>query len=169
MQNVSRQIAIGFLAALVVALIAVAICVPHERAFLLTEVAPFVGLFGTVTVTYQYPVPGVAAQTPALAAAHGFHNGYNTVRGTIIADADGDTDAVISHGMDLSAGALAAGQPEIGYYVMTGAAAAGRLSMWAFANTDGDTVTATKTTTGSSGDALPQLAFAIRRPHSIAI
>ena len=164
--HVSRTIAIGFLAALVVVLIAVAIFMPHERAFLITQAGPFVGLFGAVTVTYQYPVPGTAAQTPAAAAAAGFHNGYNTVRGTVQATADGDTTAVISHGMDISTTALAAGQPEI---------ALGPLlsqfytSVWSYVNTDGNTVTLTKGTGGGSGTGTPQLAFVVRRPHSIAI
>ena len=167
--SVTKQIAIGFLAALVVALIAVAIFVPQARATILVEIAPFVGIFGTVTVTYQYPVPGVAAQTAALAAAAGFHNGYNTVRGTVISDADADTTATISHGMGLSATALAAGQPEIDWRWLTPAAASARLSLWTFAITDGNVVTATKATTGGSGNAEAQLGFSIRRPHSIAI
>ena len=162
----SRQIAIGFLAALVVALIAVAIFMPHERAFLITQAGPFVGLFGAVTVTYDYPVPGTAAQTPAAAAAAGFDNGYNTVRGTVIASADGDTTAVISHGFGLSTAALAAGQPEplfaplnVAFYTST----------WTYVNTDGNTITLTKGTGGGSGAGPAQLYFAVRRPNSIAI
>lgn len=162
----SRQMAIGFLAALVVALIAVAIFMPHERAFLITQAGPFVGLFGAVTVTYQYPVAGTAAQTPAAAAAAGFHNGYNTVRGTVIATADPDTTAVIHHGLDLSTTALAAGQPEI---VLGPLSTAFYTSTWSYVNTDGDTVTLTKGTGGGSGAGPAQLAFVVRRPHSIAI
>lgn len=166
--EMSKTKAIGFLAALVVLIAIAAVVFPHARATLLLEVGPAV-LFGGVTVTYQFPVPGVAAQTPAAAAAAGFHNGYNTVRGTVIATLDADTDAVISHGFGLSATALAAGQPEVSFYGLTGQAAAVRLSLWTAAITDLNTVTLTKATTGGSGAATAQLAFFVRRPHSIAI
>ena len=166
MQNVTKTIAIGILAALVVALIAVAIFVPHERAFLLTQVAPFVGLFGAVTVTYEYPVAGTAAQTPAAAAAAGFHNGYNTVRGTVIAALDADTTATISHGFGLSATAIAAGQPELTLVPILGAY---YTSAWTAAYTDGNTITLTKGTGGGSGNAGVQLRFIVRRPSSLGI
>ncbi|MBF6570552.1 MAG: hypothetical protein IVW54_16920 [Candidatus Binataceae bacterium] len=166
MQNVTRTIAIGILAALVVALIAVAIFVPHERAFLLTQVAPFVGLFGAVTVTYEYPVAGTAAQTPAAAAAAGFHNGYNTVRGTVIAALDADTTATISHGLGLSATAIAAGQPEL---TLVPTDVAFYTSTWTAAYTDLNTITLTKGTGGGSGAAGVQLRFIVRRPSSIGI
>jgi hypothetical protein len=164
--HVSRTIAIGFLAALVVALIAVAIFMPHQRAFLLTQGGFFVGLFGLVTVNYKFPLIGTVGPTVATAAAAGFHNGYNTVRGTVTATLDADTTAVLTHNFALTTAQLAAGQPELQSAWLLPAAA---LSLWTFAYTDGNTITATKATTASSGNAGAQLWFSIRRPHSIAI
>jgi hypothetical protein len=166
MQSITKSIAIGLLAALVVVLIGVAIFVPSQRVFLITQVAPFVGLFGAVTVTYQYPVAGTAAQTPAAAAAAGFHNGYNTVRGTVIASADADTTATISHGFALTAAQIAAGQPEL---TLVPLHAAFYTSTWIAAYTDLNTITLTKGTGAGSGTAGVQLGFIVRRPSTLGI
>jgi hypothetical protein len=113
-------------------------------------------IFGTVTVTYTCPVQGVTAPTAAEAKSE--------VRGNVIATSDADTTAVITHNFGLTTAQLAAGLPEVtliplhtDFY----------LSTWTVAYTDGDTVTLTKGTAGSSGGANAQCGFIVRRPHSI--
>lgn len=115
---------------------------------------------GAVTITFQYPVIGIVAPLPA-----NFPNGYNTVRGNVIATANGDTTAEVTHNFALSAGALAAGQPEVSMVPLNVAFYA---SQWIAAYTDGNNITFTKL--NSAGGAGPaQLGFFFRRPHSIAI
>lgn len=116
---------------------------------------------GAVTLTYQYPVAGIVAPLPV-----NFPNGYNTVRGTVAATADGDTTAAVVHNFGLSVGALALGQPEVQLIPLK---TQFYTSVWIAVYTDGNTVTLTKGTGGGSGVAGAQLGFAIRRPHSIAI
>lgn len=170
MTNLTKRIVVS------VALLALVICAAylahdfiaaHGRAALLAFHLGLSGLaFGAVTVTYQFPIAGTTAPTPALAAAAGFHNGYNTVRGTVIAAADADTTATLTHTFGLSTAALAAGQPEV---QLIPRHAAYYTSVWLATYTDGNTVTLTKGTGAGSGTAGVQLGFILRRPHSIAI
>ena len=165
---------IGFLAALLI-LIGVAFA-GRDALVILGVIAPIVMLFGglwlagkhtlhpqrgAVTITYQYPDAGIVAPLPA-----NFPNGYNTVRGTVAATADADTTAAVVHNFGLSAGALAAGQPEVQLIPLK---TQFYTSVWIAVYTDGNTVTLTKGTGGGSGVAGGQLGFAMRRPHSIAI
>lgn len=161
------------LVALFAVLIGAAWLFNHGGQLTAHQVAKFLMLtsgavaFGAVTITYTYPIAGVTAPTPTLAKAAGFPGGaYNTVRGNVIATADGDTTAALTHNFALSAGALAAGQPELTPIPLH---AAFWLSEWTFVYTNGNVVTGTKTTAGSSGNAAAQLGFIIRRPNSIAI
>lgn len=115
---------------------------------------------GAVTITFQYPVIGVVAPLPA-----NFPNGYSTVRGDVIATANADTTAEVVHSFGLSAGALAAGQPEVSLVPLNVAFYA---STWIAVYTDGNNVTLTKS--GAAGGAGPaQLGFFMRRPHSLGI
>jgi hypothetical protein len=155
-----QKIAIGLAAMFVLALVAVLFMAGPAPAKFASILSGSMVLFGAVTVTYQFPVAGTVApaanQQPLL----------NTVRGTVTATDDADTTATITHNMGLTAGQLAAGQPELtliplktNFYTST----------WIAAYTDGNTITLTKGTGGGSGVADAQLGFIIRRPHSIAI
>jgi hypothetical protein len=166
---------IGFSAASFI-LICVAFMVGEEARLELAALAfialLFIGLWlagkrtlyptrGAVTVTYQFPVQGIVAPvaSPALA------NGWNTVRGNVIATANGDVAAVITHNFGLSPGALANGQPEV---LLVPLAAAFYTSLWFAVYTDGNNVTLTKS--GAAGGAAGvQCGFVVRRPASLAI
>jgi len=109
-----------------------------------------------VTVTYASPVTGATPPTAAQAA------NCNSVTGTVIATANGDTTATLTHNFGLSAAALAALQP---WVILGQLNVAFYASTWIYVPTDGNTVTLTKS--GAAGGAGPaQLQFTILRPHS---
>lgn len=112
------------------------------------------------TVTYAYPVAGVTAPTAAQML------NANTVRANIIASADGDTVATVTHNMGLSVAELAAGQPEV-YLTGTLSQALTALSGWTVTTKTTNAITLTKLTSTGSGNASPQLDVVIKRPHSI--
>ena len=113
-----------------------------------------------VTVTYADPVTGVTPPTAAVMQNH------NSVTATVIATLDGDTDAVITHNMNLSTPELAELRPWIILVPLSGPA---RLSLWVLdlVASDDNTITLHKATTGGSGDAAEQLLVTIQRPHSM--
>jgi hypothetical protein len=109
-----------------------------------------------VTVTYNYPVSGVV---PPAAP----NNNANAVTGTVIADADADVTAVITHNMGLMPAQLAALSPWIRLIPLQAKAF---VSLWFLAAFDANTVTLTKANAMGSGDAAPQIQFVIERPQS---
>jgi hypothetical protein len=90
----------------------------------------------------------------------------NTVRAGVVASADGDTTATITHNMALSAAELAAGQPEVGL-TQTLSQALTALSGWAVTAKATNSITLTKLTSTGSGSATSQLDVVVRRPHTI--
>lgn len=112
-----------------------------------------------VTVAYEHPIAGAGPPT-ALQVA-------DMVTATVIASADADTNAVITHNMGLSAADLAAGRPVVILEPGVAEAAAARLSNWAVTAKDANTVTVNKTNAVGSGAAGIQLRVHISRPHSV--
>lgn len=111
-----------------------------------------------VTVTYEYPVAGLVPPTAVVQAK-------NMVVANIIATANGDTDAVVTHNLNLSAADLASGKPMV---TLERIDAAARASLWVITALAADTVTVTKS--GAAGGAVPaQLRVTVRRPHSIGM
>lgn len=170
---------IGFSAALLV-LIGVAFAGTEARIALGT-IALVGGLFtflclagrmtphperGGVTVTYKFPVSGTVAPT----AAQMQH--INTVRGNVIATLDADTTATITTNFGnkaqnpLTAAQLLLLQPEV---TLAPLLAQFYTSVWTFARTDVNTVTATKGTAGGSGNAGAQMEFVIHQPSTLMI
>lgn len=111
-----------------------------------------------VTVTPIYPTGAVA---PTLAQMLNF----DTVRVSVIATADADTTATITHNMALSAAQLTAGQPDV--IITSLLVAPALLSGWAVTSFLTNTIVLTKATTAGSGNAGAQIQVVIRRPHSI--
>lgn len=112
-----------------------------------------------VTVTYEHPVAGAVAPTAAQAAA------VSMVSANVIATADADTTAVITHNMALTAAELAAGFPLV--TILPLLQAVGALSEWAMTAKDANTCTFTKGTGAGSGNAGAQLRVVVQRPHTI--
>ena len=83
-----------------------------------------------------------------------------------MSSADGDTTAVITHNLGLTAAQLAAYQP---FVRLTALLSMFYLSAWTIAYTDGNTITLTKSTTGGSGNAGIQVVVTIERPYSTTI
>jgi len=113
-----------------------------------------------VTVTYTYPVAGATAPTAAEML------NANTVRAGIIATADGDVAATVTHNMNISVADLAAGQPEV-ILTPTLSQALTALSGWTVTTKTTNAITLTKLGSTGSGNAGNQLDVVIRRPHSI--
>lgn len=109
-----------------------------------------------VTVTYEYPVAGTTAPTAAQVAS--------LVSANVIATADADTTAVITHNLGLSAAELSAGFPLVD---VTPLLAAAYTSQWAVTGAMANAVTLTKGTGAGSGNAAAQIRVQISRPHSI--
>jgi hypothetical protein len=115
-------------------------------------------VFGSVTVTYTHPVAGLVAPT-ALQTKE-------MVKADIIASADADTTAIVTHNMGLSAAELAAGMPTVVMTLILSQALAA-LSAWTNTAVDANTATFTKLATAGSLSASPQLRVTITRPHTI--
>ena len=113
-----------------------------------------------VTVTYQYPVQGTTAPTAAQTL------NKNTVRATVIATADADTTATITHNLGLTAAQLTEGAPEVTLCPILSQALTA-LSGWVCSAKAANTVTLTKLTSTGSGNARAQLAVVVKRPHTI--
>lgn len=111
-----------------------------------------------ITIGYEHPVIGAVAPTAAQVATQ--------VTATVIASADGDTNADITHNMALTAAELAAGFPII---VLEPISANAQLSLWFVptANKTANAVRVTKSIAGGSGNAAAQLRVHILRPHTL--
>lgn len=111
-----------------------------------------------ITVTYEHPVAGLVAPTAVQVATQ--------VTATVIASADGDTNADITHNMALSVAELAAGFPIV---ILEPLTAPAQLSLWYVpaANKTTNAVRVTKSVAGGSGNAAAQLRVHILRPHTI--
>lgn len=113
-----------------------------------------------VTVTYLHPVAGGTAPT-ALQASNA-----QSVVADVIATADADTTATITHNFGLSAAELASGSPVIDFVPIISQSLTA-LSSWAVTAIATNSVTLTKLTSTGSGNANPQVRVFIQRPHSI--
>ena len=110
-----------------------------------------------VTVTYEHPVAGIVA--PTAVEAKGI------VNANVIATADGDTTATITHNFGLSADEIAAGWPAVVITPLLQAVAV--VSAWAVTSVTTNTVVLTKGVGAGSGNVGAQLRVSVQRPHSI--
>jgi len=113
-----------------------------------------------VTVTYLHPVAGVTAPT-ALQSLN-----TQSVVADVVATADADTTATITHNFGLSAAELNSGSPVIDFIPLISQALTA-LSGWAVTAIATNSITLTKLTSTGSGNASAQLRVTIMRPHSI--
>lgn len=116
-----------------------------------------------VTVTYEAPL-SVQGTTVGPTAAQAF--GAIEVSATIIATADGDTAATVTHNWGLSAAALALGHPWVILEPLLSQALTA-LSAWTITTKTLNLVTLTKLASTGSGNASPQLRVHVSRPHSL--
>jgi hypothetical protein len=114
------------------------------------------------TVTYTHPVAGVTAPT-ALQAMNA-----QAVIADIIASADGDTVATVTHNFATSVADLAKGFPLV-ILTPTLSQALTALSAWTVTTKTTNAITLTKLTSTGSGNASPQLTVAILRPWSAMV
>lgn len=114
-----------------------------------------------VTVTYEYPVAGLVPPV-AITQAKDF------VTANVIADADGDLAATITHNLGISVADLAAGLPVVTLEpLQTAGTTEARLADWIVTSKTANTVVLGKTNAGGSGAAAPTLRVHVQRPHSI--
>lgn len=111
-----------------------------------------------VTVTYLNVGSGTTPPTVG-AAMH-----VNSVVATIIATADGDVAAVITHNLQLSAADIAAGWPTVLFEKMSSFA---QTSDWYIASLDPNWVGLAKHNAAGGGNAAVQLRVVVARPHTI--
>lgn len=111
-----------------------------------------------VTVTYEHPVTGATAPT-ALQVA-------DMVVATVVATADADVLATITHNMNITAGNLTAGFPVVVVELMLPAGWLSTPHVLAAGKT-ADAVAVTMSNAGSSGNANAQFRVTITRPHTI--
>lgn len=112
---------------------------------------------GAVTVTFLYPG---AAPTQATMA------NLSAAVATVIASADADTTATLTHNMQLTAAQLAFGWPIVVIeYLVSFAAAA--FPAWAVTGSTANALTLTKNTAVGSGNAAAQIQVSILRPNSL--
>ncbi len=112
-----------------------------------------------ITVTYTYPVAGVTPPTAAQAK--------DLVVASVVASADGDTVATITHNFGLTAAQLAAGFPLVSMTLGPLGQALAASSGWSFTSASANAAVFTKLATVGSGSATAQLIVALQRPHSI--
>lgn len=116
-----------------------------------------------MAVTVNYYNPGSASSlTAPTVAANGL---FDTVTARVIATADGDTTATITHNLGLSAADLTAGRPEI--YITNLLQVPASTSAWAVTTIAANSITLTKGTGAGSGNAGEQIQVVIKRPHTI--
>ncbi len=115
-----------------------------------------------VTVTYTYPVAGTTAPT-ALQASNA-----NAVVADVVATADADTTAVVTHNFGLTAAQLANGFPLVNE-VPTLSQALTAMSGWVNSANAANTSTFTKLASVGSGNASAQLRVTIQRPFSSVV
>ena len=146
---------------ILILLVALALCIgfvishPAEAALYLPFLLP---MFGAVTVTYENP-QSVNGGTVAPTAAQSLLT--NRVGANVIASADADTTATLTHNYGIPAGpgptggTLANGSPIMILEVLL--QASGALSLWAVTSKTTNTCVLTKATTAGSGNASAQL------------
>lgn len=133
----------------------------HKLALILTALLIFTSLGqAAVTVTYSWPVAGTTAPTLAQSSSK------STVVATVIASADGDTTATITHNLNISAADLARGFPTVTVTPLISQALTA-LSAWAVTSVTATTVVLTKLTSTGSGNASPQIRVTVTRPASV--
>lgn len=110
-----------------------------------------------VVVTYLTPVAGITAPTTAQASQ------ADTVVADIVASADADVTATVTHNMQISAADLAAGFPLVSI-IPTLSQALAALSSWSVTTIATNTVVLTKLATAGSGNAAAQLRVTVLRP-----
>lgn len=116
-----------------------------------------------VTVTYECPL-SVQATTVGPTAAQAAAT--QEVSATIVATADADVAATVTHNWGLSVAALALGHPWVVLEPILSQALA-VLSSWTIATKTLNVVTLTKLATAGSGNAAAQLRVHIIKPHSL--
>jgi len=112
-----------------------------------------------VTITFTSPITGTIPPTAAQAAVQ------NTCKATVIASADADTTATITHNLGFTAAELAAGYPEVVVESLLQAPAG--LSLWAITSKTANTTVLTKSVAVGSGNAGAQIAVTVKRVHSV--
>lgn len=115
-----------------------------------------------VTINYMNPVTG--AGTPPVIT--GSLPQWDSVTAQIIATADGDTVATVTHNLALTAADLTAGRPDISVTQLISQALTA-LSAWAVTTIAANSIVLTKLTSTGSGNASPQVQVTVKRPHSI--
>jgi hypothetical protein len=113
-----------------------------------------------VTLAYLNLGGGTTPPTAAQAAL------INTLLVDVIASADADTTATITHNFNTSVADLALGFPIVSVTQLISQALTA-LSAWAVTSITTTTVVLTKLTSTGSGNAAPQIRVAIAKPHSI--
>lgn len=116
-------------------------------------------IFGAVTVTYEYPVAGTTAPTAG-------NQTKDLVVANVIATADADVTAVITHNLGLSAAELAAGMPRVTVMLLISQALTA-LAAWTVTTIAANSITLTKLASTGSGNAGAQIRVHIERPHTI--
>lgn len=118
---------------------------------------------GAVTVTYESPL-SVQGTTTGPTAAQA--RPVIEVSASVVASADGDTAATVTHNWALSTAALALGHPWIILEpILTQALTA--LSSWTITTKTLNVVTLTKLASTGSGSGTAQLRVRCLRPHSL--
>ena len=114
-----------------------------------------------VTVNYENPVIGTTAPTAAQSAL------ANEVSATVIATADADVAATITHNLAISAADIAAGLPWVIVESLLSQALAA-LSAWTVNDPKGaNAVVLTKLATAGSGNAAKAIRVHVMRPHTL--
>lgn len=144
-----------FALALITAALTISAVTLHSPAWALG----LIPLFGAVTTNVLYPVTGtsITAAQASVTTAQVWQ---------VIATADADTTATITHNMAISVADLAAGWPIV---VMTPilSQALAALSSWTYTSVTTNTCVFTKLATAGSGNAGAQLQLWISKPHTI--
>jgi len=118
---------------------------------------------GAVTVTYEAPLSVQGTTTGPTTAQ--IANRFNKVSANIIATADGDVAATVTHNLGSNAAELALGNPMVILEPLLSQALTA-LSSWIIATKTAVVITLTKLGSTGSGNAAPQLRTHILRPSS---
>lgn len=118
---------------------------------------------GAVTVTYEAPLSVQGTTVGPTTAQIG--NIVNKVSANIIADADADVAATVTHNLGSNAAQLALGNPMVILEPLLSQALTA-LSMWTITTKTAVVITLTKLASAGSGNAAPQLRVHVLRPSS---
>ena len=118
---------------------------------------------GAVTVTYEAPLAVQGTTTGPTTAQ--IANRVNVVSANIIASADGDVAATVTHNLGSDAAALALGKPWVILEPLLSQALTA-LSCWIIATKTAVVITLTKLGSTGSGNAAAQLRTIIQRPYT---